>query len=72
MTKAHSHGRGEIRDNAIKALVTSELFRQRVEKPKKGKGAYQRKARNQKGHKQMGYAPFDFGGLSLAFTFISL
>lgn len=65
MTKAHDHGRGDIRDNAIKALVTSELFRQRVEKPKKGKGSYNRKARNQKGHQHKGDAPFDFWGLCL-------
>lgn len=37
------HQRGEIRDNALAALVTSVLFRSRCEKPKKGKGAYSRK-----------------------------
>ncbi|MDA0150256.1 ribosome alternative rescue factor ArfA [Vibrio sp. LaRot3] len=36
-------GRGEIQDNALKAVVTSKLFKTRVEKPKKGKGSYQRK-----------------------------
>ena len=35
---ATEHGRGEIRDNAIKALVTSKLFQTRVVKAKKGKG----------------------------------
>lgn len=30
-------GRGTIKDNALKAVVTSQLFRQRVEKAKKGK-----------------------------------
>jgi alternative ribosome-rescue factor len=45
---ATEHGRGEIRDNAIKALVTSKLFQTRVVKAKKGKGSYQRKGRNSK------------------------
>nr|WP_282567530.1 ribosome alternative rescue factor ArfA [Vibrio sinaloensis] len=35
-------GRGEVKDNALKAMVTSKLFRARVEKAKKGKGSYQR------------------------------
>jgi len=36
-------GRGTIRDNALKAVVTSKLFTTRVEKAKKGKGSFQRK-----------------------------
>jgi len=36
------HGRGEIRDNALKALVTSKLFQMQVVKAKKGKGSYSR------------------------------
>ncbi|MBL4815609.1 MAG: ribosome alternative rescue factor ArfA, partial [Shewanella sp.] len=36
----------------------SELFRMRTEKPKKGKGSYNRK--QQKGHVLKGNAPFDF------------
>lgn len=36
-------GRGQIKDNALKAVVTSQLFRMRVEKGKKGKGSYSRK-----------------------------
>ena len=43
---ATEHGRGEIRDNAIKALVTSKVFQTRVVKAKKGKGSYNRKGRN--------------------------
>lgn len=31
------HGRGEIRDNALKALVTSKLFQMQVVKAKKAK-----------------------------------
>ncbi|MFC3031914.1 alternative ribosome-rescue factor A [Pseudoalteromonas fenneropenaei] len=44
---AHDHQRGEINDNAIKALVTSVLFKSKVEKAKKGKGSYQRNAKHQ-------------------------
>ncbi len=47
-TGAVAHGRGEIRDNALKALVTSPLFKTRIVKAKKGKGAYQRFKRGQK------------------------
>lgn len=36
------HGRGEIRENALKALVTSKLFQMQVVKAKKGKGSYSR------------------------------
>ncbi|HDY7977170.1 TPA: alternative ribosome-rescue factor A [Vibrio vulnificus] len=39
-------GRGSINDNALKALVTSQLFRTRVVKAKKGKGSFQRKAKH--------------------------
>ncbi|NVD08906.1 ribosome alternative rescue factor ArfA [Vibrio sp. JPW-9-11-11] len=35
-------GRGEVKDNALKAMVTSKLFQAKVEKAKKGKGSYQR------------------------------
>ncbi|KPM83000.1 ribosome alternative rescue factor ArfA [Pseudoalteromonas sp. ACER1] len=39
-------GRGVINDNVYAAMVTSKLFTAKVEKPKKGKGAYQRKAKH--------------------------
>ncbi|CAM2937337.1 MULTISPECIES: alternative ribosome-rescue factor A [Vibrio] len=39
-------GRGVIKDNALKAVVTSQLFRQRVEKAKKGKGSFNRKMKH--------------------------
>ncbi|EMC0408461.1 ribosome alternative rescue factor ArfA [Vibrio fluvialis] len=39
-------GRGTIKDNALKAVVTSQLFRQRVEKVKKGKGSFSRKMKH--------------------------
>ena len=58
----HESGRGVIKDNALKAIVTSSLFRTRTEKPKKGKGSYNRK---QKGQKLKGLAPFDSLALAL-------
>ncbi len=39
-------GRGQINDNALKAVVTSTLFKQRVEKAKKGKGSFSRKMKH--------------------------
>ncbi|ENN6983978.1 ribosome alternative rescue factor ArfA [Vibrio parahaemolyticus] len=39
-------GRGEIKDNALKAVVTSQLFRTRVVKAKKGKGSFNRKMKH--------------------------
>ncbi|KGY13233.1 hypothetical protein NM22_07060 [Vibrio tubiashii] len=39
-------GRGEIKHNALQAMVTSKLYRARVEKAKKGKGSYQRKMKH--------------------------
>lgn len=42
----YQHTKGQIKDNAIEALLHDPLFRQRVEKNKKGKGSYQRKGKN--------------------------
>ncbi|WP_363323577.1 ribosome alternative rescue factor ArfA [uncultured Psychrosphaera sp.] len=39
-------GRGTINHSALGALVTSKVFRMRVEKAKKGKGAFSRKAKH--------------------------
>ncbi|WP_102795674.1 ribosome alternative rescue factor ArfA [Bowmanella denitrificans] len=47
-TPSYEHERGIIKDNALKALVTSKLFSTRVVKAKKGKGSYSRKGRNSK------------------------
>ncbi|MCG9697588.1 ribosome alternative rescue factor ArfA [Shewanella sp. Isolate11] len=58
----HESGRGSIKDNALKAIVTSELFKMRTEKPKKGKGSYNRK--QQKGQMLKGVAPFDYLGVN--------
>ncbi len=41
-------GRGQVNHNFLAALVTSPVYRQRIVKAKKGKGAYQRKDRNHK------------------------
>lgn len=42
----YQHTKGQIKDNAIEALLHDPLFRQRVEKNKKGKGSYQRKEKH--------------------------
>jgi alternative ribosome-rescue factor len=44
----YQHTKGQIKDNAIEALLHDPLFRQRVEKNKKGKGSYQRKDKHGK------------------------
>ncbi|WP_087016909.1 alternative ribosome rescue factor ArfA [Thaumasiovibrio subtropicus] len=43
------HGRGEIQDNAMAALVTSKLFKAKTETPKKGKGSFKRNKFRYKG-----------------------
>ena len=48
----HEHGRGVIQDNALKAIVTSELYKTRVVKAKKGKGSFSR------GNKHKGEEPY--------------
>lgn len=45
-TTTYQHTRGEIKNNAIQALLHDRLFRQRIEKKLKGKGSYQRKAKH--------------------------
>ncbi|QLB12385.1 alternative ribosome-rescue factor [Bisgaardia hudsonensis] len=47
MTK-YQHTRGEIKDNAIKALLHDRLFREKIERNRKGKGSYQRKPKHAK------------------------
>lgn len=42
MAKKIQHNKGKIKDNAIKALVRSNIFRHKIEKPKKGAGSYNR------------------------------
>jgi len=45
-TSATDLGRGEIKNNFLAALVTSKVYKMQIVKAKKGKGAYQRKAKN--------------------------
>ncbi len=42
----YQHTKAQIKDNAIEALLHDPLFRQRVEKNKKGKGSYMRKGKH--------------------------
>ena len=42
MSNKVQHNKGKIRDNALKALVKSDLFRHKVERKRKGKGSYNR------------------------------
>ncbi|WP_073602820.1 alternative ribosome-rescue factor A [Vibrio aerogenes] len=46
LSPGYETGRGEIKHNALHALVTSPLFKTRVVKAKKGKGSFQRKAKH--------------------------
>ncbi|MGR5236899.1 alternative ribosome-rescue factor A [Vibrio alfacsensis] len=39
-------GRGEIKDNALRAVVTSQLYKMRVVQAKKGKGSFSRKRKH--------------------------
>ncbi|WP_438813252.1 alternative ribosome rescue factor ArfA [Symbiopectobacterium sp.] len=45
----YQHKKGKIQDNALEATLHDPLFRQRVEKNKKGKGSYCRKGKQSKG-----------------------
>lgn len=38
----YQHKRGEIKENAVKAILHDPLFSQRIVRPKKGKGSYRR------------------------------
>lgn len=40
------HGRGQVKDNAMAALVTSKVYRSTTEKPKKGTGSFKRQAKH--------------------------
>lgn len=45
----YKHNKGKINESMVKALVRDSLFKQRIEKPKKGKGSYSRKDKYNKG-----------------------
>ncbi len=42
---SYQHTKGSIKQSAVKAVLYTPLFKQRVETAKKGKGSYQRKAK---------------------------
>lgn len=44
----YQHQKGQIKDNAIEALLHDPLFRQRIEQNQKGKGSYRRKDKHAK------------------------
>jgi len=48
--------KGKIRDNALQALVKSNLFRHKVERKRKGKGSYNRQEAK-KWRDGFGYGP---------------
>lgn len=63
----YQHTKGQIKDNAIEALLHDPLFRQRVEKNKKGKEVICVKASMQNGvtgrpvaNKRIAYLPLAF------------
>lgn len=58
----YQYTKGQIKDNALEALLHDPLFRQRVEKNKKGKGSYQRKEKHagQNGREASGKKVNDF------------
>lgn len=73
----YQHTKGQINDNAIEALLHDPLFRQRVEKNKKGKGSYLRKNKHAKkrafrrpvASKRIAYLPLAFLLLNAAVLF---
>ena len=64
----YEHTRGVIKDNAVMALLHDKLFRQRVEKKRKGKGSYQRKAKHAgKMFEKPDYKFFDYRNFIIGF-----
>lgn len=57
-TNGYAHQRGEICDNAIKALVRDPLFRTRIVRNQKGKGSYRRNVKHRKNDYGRGENPF--------------
>ncbi|SAU24781.1 putative cytoplasmic protein [Klebsiella pneumoniae] len=66
----YQHTKGQIKDNAIEALLHDPLFRQRVEKNKKGKGSYQRKDKHAGRVDREARASKRIAFLPLAFCFL--
>lgn len=64
----YEHTRGVIKDNAVMALLHDKLFRQRIEKKRKGKGSYQRKAKHLgKMFEKPDYKFFDYRNFIIGF-----
>jgi len=64
----YEHTRGVIKDNAVMALLHDKLFRQRIEKKRKGKGSYQRKAKHAgKIFEKPDYKFFDYRNFIIGF-----
>ena len=64
----YEHSRGVIKDNAVMALLHDKLFRQRIEKKRKGKGSYQRKAKHAgKMFEKPDYKFFDYRNFIIGF-----
>lgn len=64
----YEHTRGVIKDNAVMALLHDKLFRQRIEKKRKGKGSYQRKAKlSGKMFEKPDYKFFDYRNFIIGF-----
>ena len=64
----YEHSRGVIKDNAVMALLHDKLFRQRIEKKRKGKGSYQRKAKHAgKIFEKPDYKFFDYRNFIIGF-----
>ena len=64
----YEHTRGVIKDNAVMALLHDKLFRQRVEKKRKGRGSYQRKAKHAgKMFEKPDYKFFDYRNFIIGF-----
>ncbi|OOF37018.1 alternative ribosome-rescue factor A [Rodentibacter heidelbergensis] len=64
----YQHTKGVVKENAIMALLHDKLFRQRVEKKRKGKGSYQRKAKHMgKYFEKPDYKIFDFRNFIIGF-----
>lgn len=67
----YQHTKGQINDNAIEALLHDPLFRQRIEKNKKGKGSYLRKEKHaNRGDIRRPVASKHIAYLPLAFWFL--
>ena len=65
MANKVQHNKGTIRDNALKALVKSDLFRPKVERKKKGKGSYNRQAAKKWRDGFFNTVPFYFAVLNM-------